>query len=113
MRERVARPRQAVLPGRVAHRQSFGIDELDVSDAEEAEEGAHVCGFAVERGAGIESAARRKNDRALARQQADRPLLGVAEGLSGTGDVVEVSLERRRNPEVVHREADDDDIGLT
>lgn len=44
-------------------------------------------------------------------QQADQPLLGVLKGDAGLGHVVQPGLERRWHGEVVHRRADDHDIG--
>src|SRR5438477_6242132 len=64
---------------RVAHREAFGVDELHVADAEEAQEIAHVGSLRVERGAGVESAARGEDVCLLARDEALRALLGVAE----------------------------------
>ena len=39
----------------LAHVQAFGVDKFDVSNAQEAEEIAHVSRLAVERRAGVEA----------------------------------------------------------
>jgi hypothetical protein len=56
-------------------------------------------------------AARGKDVQLLARQQTDGALLGVPEGDSGAGDVIEIRLEGRRQAEVVHWQAEHDDLG--
>src|SRR5205807_6602489 len=43
--------------------------------------------------------------------KADGALVGIAESDSGAGDVIEIRLEGRRQAEVVHRQAEDDDLG--
>src|SRR5947209_6210569 len=76
--------------------ESLGVDELDVGHAKEAEEQAHVGRVRVVRRAGINPAARGEDIGPLAGKEANRSLLGVAEGDAGARDVVEVRLERRR-----------------
>ncbi len=46
-------------------------------------------------------------------RQADWTHFGVFEGLPDARDVVEVGLERRGDPEVVHRQPENDDVGAT
>jgi hypothetical protein len=47
----------------------------------------------------------------LAAGQALGTLLGVREGAAGLRDAVDPGLQLRRDREVVHRRADDDDVG--
>src|ERR1043165_4806296 len=86
--------------------QSFGVDELDLAHAEEAEEVAHVGGLRVLWRAGIQAAARREDIDLLAREKTDGSSLRVLEGHAGSRNVVEVRLERRREAEGVHRQAE-------
>src|SRR3990172_2059998 len=65
---------------RLAEREPFSVDELDVGDAEEGEEVAHVRRLRVGGRAGVLAAARSEKLGLLAGQEADRALLGVLEG---------------------------------
>jgi hypothetical protein len=71
-------PRERRLAGFLAHRQPFGVDELDVRDTEEAQEIADVRGLRIERRARIDAAARRDDVGFLPGEQPDRTLLGIA-----------------------------------
>src|SRR6476646_10475728 len=64
----LARLRERLALARIDHREAFGVDELDVVDAEEAQEVAHVSGLRIERRAGVEAAARREDHGLLAFQ---------------------------------------------
>src|SRR3954468_2465528 len=59
---------------------AFGIDELDLVQAEKAEELAHVARLRVLRRAGIEAAARREHIDLLSGEEANRSLVRVLEG---------------------------------
>src|ERR1043166_5550798 len=76
------RLRDRALLVRVAEREAFGVDELDVADAQEAEELADVGRLGVA-GAGVDAAARRDDIGLLAREQAHRALVRVLEGDAG------------------------------
>src|SRR5579871_5001344 len=110
------RPGDRLLLARFADREAFGVDELHFAHAEEAEEVADVRRLGVVRLAGasyiaIYAAARGEHIDFLAGQEADRAVRGVAEGHAGARDVVEVGLEHRGQAEVVHRQAEHDDVG--
>src|SRR6266850_4480631 len=105
------RASDALLLARYADLEALGMDELDVVHAEKCEEVANVGRLGIARGSGVQTTARRKDVHLLARQQADGSLLRVAECGSGAGDVIEIRLERRRQAEVVHRQAEHDDLG--
>src|SRR5512140_1777997 len=55
-----------------AHRETLGVHELDVVDADEAEELADECALQVAGRARMAAAARREDVRLLAGQQPDR-----------------------------------------
>src|ERR1700735_3237009 len=73
-------------------RQAFSVDKLDVFDSHEAQEVAYVAGLCIKRGAGVQAPARGKDIGPLALQQPHRTVRGIAEGLPGAGNMVEVSL---------------------
>jgi hypothetical protein len=79
--------------------------------AEEAEELPDERSLVVARRAGVRTPARGEDVHLLAGQQTLWALLGVPERHARPSDVVEVGLERRRHAEVVHRQADHDDVG--
>jgi len=89
---------------------TFGIDEVDVGHAEEAEHGLQVRRLRVGGSATIAAAAGEGDEDLLALEQALGAVLGVAEGDAGAGDSVDPVLELRGDAEVVHRHANDDDV---
>ena len=97
-----------------AEAELLGADEGHVGQPHEAEEVAKVGLLEVgSRGSAlaVEAAAALDDDDALAGEKALGTLFGVAEGLAGAEDVVEPGAQRRRDAEVVHRRADDEDVG--
>ncbi len=62
---------------------------------------------------GVHTAASGKYQHRFVLKQANRAGFGVFEGNAGTGNVVDPGLELRRHAEVVHRQADHHDIGIT
>src|SRR5580704_15309029 len=76
-------------------RQPFGEHELHVLEPEEAKKVAYVGGLRIERCPGVQPAACREHIDLLTPQQADRALGGVVEGMTGSGDMIKVSLELR------------------
>src|ERR1700733_15753786 len=94
-----------------AHRQTFGIDELHVPHAEKSEKVAHVTRLGIERRPRIEPAPGREDIDLLAREKTHRSSGAVLERHPRAGDVVEIRFELRGYAEVVHGQADDDDIG--
>src|SRR4029077_13290922 len=68
--------------------------------------------FALERHSRcVKTAARRGDDHVLASGQADRPVRRVAEGFAGDRDAVDPCLELAWDAKVIHRCADDEDVG--
>ena len=59
----------------------------------------------------VESAARKRDDHALAAGKAFGAGRGVVEGLPGNENAVDPGLELARHREIVHRSADDDRVG--
>ena len=110
MLDALVRVGERFLLARFAEVEPFGIDELDVGDADERQEVANVGGLAVTRRSRVAAAARREDIGFLARQQAFGTVRGIAESDSGASDVVEIRFERRRNAEVVHRHAEYDGL---
>src|SRR5258708_37481316 len=110
--DRVARLGERLGLRGIAHREAFGIDELDVVDTDEAQEIAYVRGLRVERGSGVDAATGREDIGFLPGDETLRPLLRVAEGLPGARDMVEVGFQRRRHAEVVHRQPQHDHVSL-
>src|ERR1700693_6649349 len=72
---------------------ALGAHEFYVLHAEEPQKVAYVGGLGVERRTGVESAACREHIDLLALEQDNRALCRVIEGVTGTGDVIKVSLE--------------------
>ena len=105
--------RERRLPAaRVAHREAFGVDELDVRDAEEARGSRARSAVCVS--GGVPAYTPPRVAKTYAFLPVSRPtgaLLGVAERHAGARDVVEVGLELRRHAEVVHRQAEHDHVG--
>ena len=93
-------------------RQALGIHEFHVVDADEGEHLAQVgldeVAAAVD---GMLAAVGRRDDHLLAAGQANRAVLGVAEGLAGDRDAIDPGLELAGDGEVVHRRADYHDVG--
>src|SRR5581483_1123544 len=103
-RDLVARAGERGLLALRADGEAFGEDELDLAQAEEREELAYI--FCMRVPPSILAAARDHHVSLLAGEQAHRALLGVLERHASARDVVEISLERRGQREVVHRQAD-------
>ncbi|CBJ34892.1 hypothethical protein (plasmid) [Ralstonia solanacearum PSI07] len=97
------------------HRHTFRANEGDIRDAEKAEGHLQIGFLMIEGGGGrafaVDAAARGGDDQLLAAAQSDRAVLPVAERLPGDGDAVDPGLQLRGNAKVVHRCADDHDVG--
>src|SRR6056297_2843428 len=83
--------------------QLVGGNEVDIGDADEAKDMPQVAAGKVDLGSDLSSARGNGDDSALAGQQALGPGLGITEGDSGAGDLVDPGLERGRNAEIVYR----------
>src|SRR5437879_4072349 len=104
-------PRGAQGPGNrlLAQRHALDAYDLDVGNADEAEHKAQVRLLEVgglHRSVGIDPAAREDEHALLSGDQALRPLLGIRERAPRPDDVIDPGLQRRRDPEVVHRYRD-------
>jgi hypothetical protein len=106
---------QRRFPMRGAEGKSFGADDFDVADADEGEDRAQILFLEIVRlerhSWCVKTAARRGDDHMLAAGQADRPCRRVAEGFPGDRDAIDPSLELARDTKVIHRCADDEDVG--
>src|SRR3546814_15346760 len=69
--------------------EAFRIDELDVAQADEVEEGRHERCLRVRRRVLVETAARCKHVNLAIRQQAFGAVRGIAEGDAGPGEMIE------------------------
>src|SRR3984893_7409200 len=106
---------QCRFPMRGAERKPFGADDFDVADAEEGEDRAQILLLEVVRlerhSRCVKTTARRGNDHALSSGQPDRPVRRIAEGLAGNRDAVDPCLELAWDAKVIHRCADNEDVG--
>ena len=92
--------------------QPFGAHEGEVGDADEPKDNLQIrLGMLKRRVLRIHPAARDGDDHALAMHQAFRTGRAVPEGLAGDDHAIDPGLQLRRDAEVVHRRANDDDIG--
>src|SRR5580658_10098721 len=94
--------------------QTFGDDDLQIGDAEKAEDAAQITFHMFEGGRrharAIKTAARNRDDHALVARQTFGAVGGVAEGLAGDRDAVDPGLELAGDAKIVHGRADDDDV---
>src|ERR1700732_4231683 len=106
---------QCRFPMRGAERKPFGADDFDVGDADEGEDRAQILLLEVVRlerhPRRVKTTARRANDHAIPAGQPDRPVRRVAEGLAGNRDAVDPCLELAWDAKIIHRCADDKDVG--
>src|SRR6266542_1420136 len=72
--DRAVRRGERGLSALFVERQAFGVDELEILDADEPEELAHEAGLEIERRSQIATAACREYVRLLAGQQPHRAL---------------------------------------
>ncbi len=98
--------------GLLAIGQAFGANHFDIGDAEETQHGAQVA-FVGRAGrlAGMHATGGGDDHHFLVAGQANRAVLGVAEGLAGDRDAIDPGLELAGDGEVVHRRADYHDVG--
>ena len=94
---------------------AFGAHELDVGDADEAEDVPQISFLEIEVRAAafgaVETAACRRDDDLASAREAFGAVRAVAERLAGDHDAVDPRLQLARDAEVVHRRADHDDVG--
>src|SRR6201997_3906854 len=106
---------QRRFPMHGAERKPFGADDFDVADAEEGEDRAQVFLLEVvslERHSRcVKPAARGGHDHTLTAGQPDWAVRRVAEGFAGNRDAVDPCLELAWDAKVIHRCADDKDVG--
>src|SRR6202035_3897670 len=106
---------QCRLPMRGAERKPFSADDFDVADAEEGEDRAQILLLEVVslewHSRRVKPAARRGHDHTLAASQPDWPVRRVAEGLAGNRDAVDPRFELAWDAKVIHRCADNEDVG--
>jgi len=92
-----------------------GVDEGDVGDSDEAEDGAQVGLDEVERGHDggriVDATGGDDEGDLLTLEQAFGGAAGVGEGLAGAGDEVDPELEDRGDGKIVHGDAEDVFVG--
>src|SRR5271156_833834 len=99
----------------VENSRAAGVDEGDVGDSEEAEDGAQIRFNEVKRGHDsgriVDAAGSHEESDFLSLEQAFGGSAGVGKGLAGAGDLVDPELEDRGYGEVVHGNAEDVLVG--
>ncbi len=98
-----------------AEADTFRANERDVAHTHEAEEAGEITFLMVERSDGrrrtVEAAARRADDDSLATAETLDARCRVAECLSRRGKAVDPGLQLAWDAEVVHRDAEHNDVG--